>query len=184
MRRWFFLHASTLAVATSTLILTGCSTPQTRISEHPDFYQSLSPRDQALVNQGQIRIGMSRTAVWLAWGSPDRKIVGNMGGGRRRRGFTFTTPHIIRHMRRGDVLRGSFLRSILLFVHPAKYPLSRQDSYFRQGQSRVLPVRSISLEPKNSIAFWRVKDEYSGGSNQWLTAHFDSSSMLLNKRAN
>jgi hypothetical protein len=24
---------------------------------------------------------MSRTAVWLAWGSPDRKIVGNMGGG-------------------------------------------------------------------------------------------------------
>ena len=24
---------------------------------------------------------MSRTAVWLAWGSPDRKIIGNMGGG-------------------------------------------------------------------------------------------------------
>ena len=81
MRRWFFLHASTLAVATSTLILTGCSTPQTRISEHPDFYQSLSPRDKALVNQEQVRNGMSRTAVWLAWGSPDRKIVGNMGGG-------------------------------------------------------------------------------------------------------
>ena len=81
MKRRFFLRASTLAVATGTLILTSCSTPQTRISEHPDLYQSLSPRDQALVNQGQIRIGMSRTAVWLAWGSPDRKIVGNMGGG-------------------------------------------------------------------------------------------------------
>ncbi len=24
---------------------------------------------------------MSRTAVWLAWGSADQKIVGNMGGG-------------------------------------------------------------------------------------------------------
>jgi hypothetical protein len=24
---------------------------------------------------------MSRTAVWLAWGWPDRKIIGNMGGG-------------------------------------------------------------------------------------------------------
>jgi hypothetical protein len=34
-----------------------------------------------LVGQAQIRIGMSRNAVWLAWGSPDRKIVGNMGGG-------------------------------------------------------------------------------------------------------
>jgi hypothetical protein len=81
MKRRFFLRPSRLAVAAGALIVTACSTPQTRISEHPDLYQSLSPRDQALVNQGQIRIGMSRTAVWLAWGSPDRKIVGNMGGG-------------------------------------------------------------------------------------------------------
>jgi len=81
MKRRFFIYAATLAVATSTLVLTSCSTPQTRISEHPDLYQSLSHRDQALVSQGQIRIGMSRTAVWLAWGSPDRRIVGNMGAG-------------------------------------------------------------------------------------------------------
>ena|SRR5215813_6430490 len=81
MKRQFSLGAVTLAVATSALILTSCSTPQTRISEHPDLYQSLSRRDQALASQGQIRIGMSRTAVWLAWGSPDRKIVGNIGGG-------------------------------------------------------------------------------------------------------
>ena len=71
----------TLALATAAIVLTSCSTPQTRISEHPDLYQSLSNRDQTLANQGQIRIGMSRTPVWLAWGSPDRKIVGNMGGG-------------------------------------------------------------------------------------------------------
>jgi hypothetical protein len=83
MKRRFFLGASTLVVATGALILSSCSTPQTRISNHPDLYQSLSSRDQALVNQGQIRTGMSRTAVWLAWGSPDRKIVGNMGAGRR-----------------------------------------------------------------------------------------------------
>jgi hypothetical protein len=81
MLRRFLLRTSTLGVATGTLILTSCSTPQTRISEHPDLYQSLSPRVQALVSQGQIRIEMSRTAVWLAWGSPDRKIIGNMGGG-------------------------------------------------------------------------------------------------------
>jgi len=81
MKRRFFLRASTLAIATATLLLSSCSTPQTRISENPNLYQSLSPKDQALVNQGQIRMGMSRSAVWLAWGSPDRKIVGNMGGG-------------------------------------------------------------------------------------------------------
>src|ERR1700719_4278247 len=78
MKRRFFLRASTLAVLTGMLILTSCSTPQTRISDHPDLYQSLSHRDQALVSQGQIRSGMSRNAVWLAWGSSDQKIVGEM----------------------------------------------------------------------------------------------------------
>ena len=81
MKRRFFVRVSTLALATAALILTSCSTAQTRISEHPDLYQSLSHRDQALVSQGQIRIGMSRTAVWLAWGTSDRKVLGNMGGG-------------------------------------------------------------------------------------------------------
>jgi hypothetical protein len=81
MKRRFFVGASALVFATGALILAGCSTPQTRISERPELYQSLSHRDQVLVSQGQIRIGMSRVAVWLAWGSPDRKIVGNMGGG-------------------------------------------------------------------------------------------------------
>jgi outer membrane protein assembly factor BamE (lipoprotein component of BamABCDE complex) len=81
MQRRFFVRASTLALATAAIVLTNCSTPETRISEHPDVYQSLSHRDQALISHGQIRTGMSRTAVWLAWGSPDRKIIGNMGGG-------------------------------------------------------------------------------------------------------
>jgi hypothetical protein len=81
MRLRFFVRAFPLGLATAAIVLTSCSTPQTRISDHPDLYQTLSHRDQALVTQGQIRIGMSRTALWLAWGSPDRKIIGNMGGG-------------------------------------------------------------------------------------------------------
>jgi hypothetical protein len=80
MRRRFSSGASVMGIAAAVLILTGCSTPQTRISDHPDLYQSLSPRDQALVSQGQIRYGMSRNAVWLAWGSPDSKVIGNMRG--------------------------------------------------------------------------------------------------------
>lgn len=83
MKRRFFVRALTLGLVTAAIVLTSCSTPQTRISDHPDIYQSLSHRDQALVSEGQIRIGMSRTAVWLAWGSPDRKIVGNVGAGPR-----------------------------------------------------------------------------------------------------
>jgi outer membrane protein assembly factor BamE (lipoprotein component of BamABCDE complex) len=80
MRRRFSSGASVLGIAAVLLTLTSCSTPQTRISDHPDLYQSLSSRDQALVSQGQIRYGMSRNAVWLAWGSPDSKVIGNMRG--------------------------------------------------------------------------------------------------------
>ena len=80
MKRRFFLRTLLFGVVAGVLILTSCSTPQMRINDHPDLYQTLSPRDQALVNQGEIRTGMSRNAVWLAWGSPDRKIVGNMAG--------------------------------------------------------------------------------------------------------
>lgn len=79
-----------LAVFAGALVLTGCSTVESRISEHPDLFQSLSPGDQALVSRGQIRSGMSDNAVWLAWGSPDQKAVGSMRG-RNTETWIYTT---------------------------------------------------------------------------------------------
>ena len=80
MKRRFLSRALALGLSASAMILASCSTTETRISKHPEIYQSLSPRDQALVSQGQIRAGMSQNAVWLAWGSPEQKAVGNMRG--------------------------------------------------------------------------------------------------------
>jgi hypothetical protein len=80
MKSEFLSRALIPGIAVTALVLASCSTTETRISGHPEIYQSLSPKDQALVSQGQIRDGMSPNAVWLAWGSPDRKIVGNMRG--------------------------------------------------------------------------------------------------------
>src|ERR1700747_1210979 len=71
--------ALTFGITAGALILVGCATTQSRISQHPEMYQRLSPRDQALVSQGQIRAGMTMDAVWLAWGTPDQKIPDNMG---------------------------------------------------------------------------------------------------------
>src|SRR5438876_7940536 len=92
MKRCSFLPASALAVAAGALFLTSCSTPQTRISERPDLYQSISHKEQALVNQGQIRIGMSRPAVWLARGSPIEELSARWAAVLRRLGFTLITP--------------------------------------------------------------------------------------------
>ena len=72
------LRAITLATLASAFVFTGCSTTESRISEHPDIFQSLSPNDQALVSRGQIRIGMPANGAWLAWGSPQQKAVGAM----------------------------------------------------------------------------------------------------------
>jgi hypothetical protein len=62
------------------LLLAACSSPESRIAEHRDLYNSLSPGDQQLVANGQIRTGMSQNAVWLAWGSPEQKAAGAMRG--------------------------------------------------------------------------------------------------------
>jgi len=59
-------------VALLASFLAGCSTPESRIKSNPQIYSSLSPADQTLVRQGQIRVGMSKAAVFLAWGNPDR----------------------------------------------------------------------------------------------------------------
>ena len=80
MKRSILSGALMFGGAVSALITTSCETTQDRISKNPEIYQRLSTSDQALVAQGQIRAGMSRNAVWLAWGSPDQKIVGNMAG--------------------------------------------------------------------------------------------------------
>ena len=71
---WVFF----VAAASVTLLLSGCSTVESRIADHPDIYHSLSPRQQQLVANGQIAPGMPREAVYLAWGSPDQRVEGAM----------------------------------------------------------------------------------------------------------
>src|SRR5437899_9211506 len=72
--RWVFF----VAAAPVTLLLSGCSTVESRIADHPDIYHSLSARQQQLVANGQIAPGMPREAVYLAWGAPDQKVEGAM----------------------------------------------------------------------------------------------------------
>ena len=63
MKRQILLRALTFGVSASALILTSCNTTESRISKHPEIFQRLSPRDQALVSQGKIREGMTQDAV-------------------------------------------------------------------------------------------------------------------------
>ena len=57
------------------------STPATRIHKNPAIYQQLTPEHQLLVQQGRICEGMSKDAVFLAWGNPNTPpVVGQQNG--------------------------------------------------------------------------------------------------------
>ena len=101
------------------------------------MYQSLSPRDQALVSQGQIRPGMTMDAVWLAWGTPDQKIPNNMDG------RPTETWVYLRYETPPSYGGPYYLRAIRLDVYPAKVRVPVQRRHLRQRQSCVLPILSL-----------------------------------------
>jgi hypothetical protein len=56
------------------LLLAGCATKSTiesRRLERASAYDALPPDQKATVDAGQIRIGMSADAVYIAWGKPN-----------------------------------------------------------------------------------------------------------------
>jgi hypothetical protein len=61
-----------LSAVSGALWLAGCSTPESRISNHPEVFAQLTSQEQALVKAGQVGLGFSTEAVKLALGQPDR----------------------------------------------------------------------------------------------------------------
>lgn len=68
-----------ISTAASCLIFLGCTaaTPQWRIDQNASLYESLSADHKALASKGKVAPGMSQSAVYLALGTPTRKIRGH-----------------------------------------------------------------------------------------------------------
>lgn len=71
MRLFHALHL--LALSAAALFLESCqtATPMTRIDQNPVMFRQLPPAQQLLVQQGRIYEGMTKDAVYLAWGNPN-----------------------------------------------------------------------------------------------------------------
>ncbi len=82
-----------LAIALLVLSLPCCqvATPASRIQENPVLFQALPEKDRALVQQGQIREGMSPEAVYLAWGYPDSQPFEGQKDGKHVTRWEYTT---------------------------------------------------------------------------------------------
>jgi hypothetical protein len=73
-----------VSAALAILFLTGCATSsiETRRAEKISAYHNLNPEERQLVDAGQIKVGMSSDAVYIAWGPPSEVLESEDQNGR------------------------------------------------------------------------------------------------------
>ncbi|MFT4639550.1 MAG: hypothetical protein ACI8T1_002875 [Verrucomicrobiales bacterium] len=75
---------SLLLSAVLTLLFVSCASNETirqrRVDANADSYNSLSDSDRELVDQGKIREGMAKQAVFISWGRPNDIRKGSNSG--------------------------------------------------------------------------------------------------------
>jgi hypothetical protein len=71
-------------LAAGVLVVAGCksSTVETRKTERSAAYSSLPADQRELVDKGQIKIGMTEDAVYIAWGQPSQVVTSEDSNGR------------------------------------------------------------------------------------------------------
>lgn len=81
MKRLSAFHPRHVLPPLLALLLVSCAnTVERRIERNPEIFQQLSAQDQQLVRAQKLREGMSREAVFLALGRPDRVSTGRKNG--------------------------------------------------------------------------------------------------------
>lgn len=71
----------TLSLSAIALLLASCTSPIVKRIEHnPEIYAALSEPHKAMVARGEISEGMTKQAVFIAWGRPDRGSKGSQNG--------------------------------------------------------------------------------------------------------
>ncbi|MDD4737055.1 MAG: hypothetical protein PHP44_13230 [Kiritimatiellae bacterium] len=67
----FFFSCPILVVAT--VLLAGCSTPDSRIKKNQGLFDTYPPSVQTAVRKGLVEPGFTEEMVYMALGAPDRK---------------------------------------------------------------------------------------------------------------
>jgi hypothetical protein len=61
-----------LTVGLASLLIIGCASPEERAKKRPDIISKLNPDERQTVLAGKIKPGLSKDAVYIALGKPDR----------------------------------------------------------------------------------------------------------------
>jgi hypothetical protein len=83
MQRYYMVKKA-MGILLAGLVLAGCatSTVQSRKQERYAAYEALTPEMRGLVDQGQIKVGMTTDAVYIAWGPAGRVLQGENEAGK------------------------------------------------------------------------------------------------------
>jgi hypothetical protein len=131
----------------SIIFLAGCSTPETRINENRASFDALPTKQQIAVQNGEITEGMSRDAVYLALGKPDRVVKG-VEGNRTREYWVYT--------RLEPTMYHGFGMGVGSFPRHYGYSWDYGPSYDYQE----VPIAEISFEGDRVVG-WRKVEEMS-----------------------
>ena len=73
--------STSLLLAATALLLASCAAPrELRVEHHPELFSKLTEKDKQEVRQGRVHEGMSKDAVFLAWGKPSHVSMGKRDG--------------------------------------------------------------------------------------------------------
>ena len=73
--------STTFVLAATALLLASCASPrELRVEHHPELFAKLSEKDKLDVRQGRVHEGMTKDAVFLAWGKPSHVSMGKRDG--------------------------------------------------------------------------------------------------------
>ena len=123
MQRYYMVKKAVVLLLAG-LVLAGCatSTVLTRKQERYAAYEALTPEMRSLVDQGQIKIGMTMDAVYIAWGPPGQVLQGENEAGKTTTwvyygGYVQEARYWGYRRLHYDYYPGSYVRAQVVFVN-------------------------------------------------------------------
>lgn len=120
----------TLIIGISMMLMSCALTPQDRINQDPVAFASLPNWEKDQVIKGEIAVGMSPSAVKLAWGTPQNVVAGQENGKFRERwvySVQYSSPSPYYYPYRN-----------FYGYHPLYYPPYYRNDYVRVETGHVL----------------------------------------------
>lgn len=128
------------------LVLAGCASPERRISQRPELFDSYPAETQELIKQGKVGIGFDKDMVWMAVGEPDRVWVRTDASGESEI-WAFTRFETYDGL---PLYRGGYHRAYDgAYPYYEYYPARKAQDYFRItfSDGKVKSVEVDELDP-------------------------------------